>query len=117
MGRFCSLLTISLGFSLFAWSAPPGASVRQKVIVPQSMRTGIFATDQFLTTPPGFQISVWARVPDARFLAVAPNGDIFVSQPDLGSIIVLRPDAKGGDPARFVFANGLNLPQGLAFDT
>lgn len=98
-----------------AFAAPPGASLNQKVIVPPGLQTGTFSTDQYLTVPPGFQISVWAQVAGARFLAVAPNGDVFVSQPDLNQISILRPDPNGGNPATFVYASGLNAPQGLAF--
>jgi uncharacterized protein (TIGR03437 family) len=117
MGRLFSFIVILFCLGLFARAEPPGASLSRKITVPQSMRTGVFKSDQAMTIPPGFQISVLARVADARFLAVAPNGDIFVSQPDLGSIVILRPDGKGGDPAQFAYATGLTSPQGLAFDT
>jgi uncharacterized protein (TIGR03437 family) len=115
MGRNRFILLLSL--SLLAQAAPPGASLSRSVTVPSGMRIGVFSSDQFLTVPPGYQISVWARVTNARFLAVAPNGDVFVSQPDLGQILILRPDPTGGDPTQFVYASGLRGPQGLAFDT
>ena len=61
--------------------------------------------------PQGFSVSVFASgLTDARFLAVAPNGDVFVSQPDPGKISVLH-DGKAS-----VFASGgFNRPHGLAF--
>jgi uncharacterized protein (TIGR03437 family) len=96
---------------------PPGATLDQPVNVPVSMQTDTFATPRSLTLPPGFQISVWARVSGARFLAIAANGDVFVSQPSLGQITILRPDPNGGPPAQYVYASGLDSPQGLAFDT
>src|SRR5271166_6204973 len=35
--------------------------------------------------PPGFVVSVFApHVPGARFMAVAPNGDVFVAESDSG---------------------------------
>jgi glucose/arabinose dehydrogenase len=60
--------------------------------------------------PKGFSISVFASgLKDARWLAVAPNGDVFVSQPDQGQVSVLR-DGKAS-----VFAGGgFNKPHGLA---
>ena len=60
--------------------------------------------------PKGFSISVLASgLIDARWLAVAPNGDVFVSQPDRGQISVLH-DGKAS-----VFASGgFNKPHGLA---
>jgi uncharacterized protein (TIGR03437 family) len=115
MSRQSILLLIAL--SSIAYGAPPGASLRQKIAVPAGMRTGDFSSDQFVTVPPGYQISVWSRVVGARFLAIAPNGDVFVSRPDIGQIVILRPDARGGDPAQFVYTSNLNAPQGLAFDT
>ena len=62
-------------------------------------------------------MSVWARLPAARFLTVAPNGDVLVSQPSSGKVMLFRPDPGGGVPASFVYASGLRNPHGLAFDT
>ncbi len=67
--------------------------------------------------PPGFKVSVFARgfeVP--RWLATAPDGDVFVADSGAGSVIVLR----GAGPAntstsREIFADHLNLPFGIAF--
>jgi uncharacterized protein (TIGR03437 family) len=100
-----------------ALAAPPGASITQPVIVPASLQTGAFSSPHSLMLPPGFQISVWALVDGARFMAIAPNGDVFVSQPSDGQITILRPNLNGGAPSRFVYASGLTSPQGLAFDT
>ena len=60
--------------------------------------------------PKGFSVSVLASgLRDARWLAVAPNGDVFVSQPDEGRISVLH------DGKTSVFASGgFNKPHGLA---
>jgi uncharacterized protein (TIGR03437 family) len=81
------------------------------------MQTDVFSHDQNVYLPPGFQMSVWARVPGARFVTLAGNGDVFVSQPSLGQITILRPDPGGGDPASFVYVSGLRDPQGMAFST
>src|SRR5262245_47317432 len=70
--------------------------------------------------PQGFTVSVFAdQLPMARFMALAPNGDVFLSQPvsrTAGVITVLR-DADHDEVAetRFTFASGLNRPFGLAF--
>jgi uncharacterized protein (TIGR03437 family) len=66
--------------------------------------------------PPGFEMSLWSRLPGARFIAVAVNGDVFVSQPSAGRVTIFRPDPNGGVPASFVYASGLRNPHGLAFD-
>ena len=47
-------------------------------------------------------------------MAVAPNGDILVSQPYAGNVVLVRPHA-GKDPEYFTFADGLNLPHDIVF--
>src|SRR4029079_4380738 len=59
--------------------ARAAASLSVLVTVPTSMRTSPFDVDRYLTIPPNFSIAVYARVPGARFMAVAPNGDLLVS--------------------------------------
>jgi glucose/arabinose dehydrogenase len=93
---------------------PPGASISTKVQVPPSMSFDPFETDRYLNIPPRFSISVYARVGGARFLAMAPNGDLLVSQPFSGQVLLLRPN-EDGDPAIFTFIDGLNLPHDIVF--
>jgi glucose/arabinose dehydrogenase len=69
------------------------------------------------TVPPGFKINVFAvdfKTP--RWMAVAPNGDIFLADFGAGEIIVLRdPQNKGGAQEREDFADSLRRPFGIAF--
>jgi len=67
--------------------------------------------------PDGFEVSVFAQdLQGPRILKVAPNGDVFVSEPDSGRIQVLVPSADGRQAARtLTFASGLDGPYGLAF--
>jgi glucose/arabinose dehydrogenase len=72
-----------------------------------------------LTVPAGFRVNVFAdKLEFARFMALAPNGDVFLAEPvrSAGKITVLR-DADGDGVAelRETFAAGLNRPFGLAF--
>ena len=74
--------------------------------------------DAMLHLPPGFEISTFAEgdFKNARWMALAPNGDVFVSDADASKIFVLRDtDGDGKADARFVFVSGLTLPFGLAF--
>jgi len=76
---------------------PPGA----KLIVPKGFRVNVFAEGNF-TEP--------------RWMALAPNGDVFVADSHANSIIVLRDKNKDGvAEERFVFSNKLSQPFGMAF--
>lgn len=97
-------------------TAPPAASLSVLVTVPASMRTSPFNVDRYLTIPPNFSIAVYARVGAARFMAVAPNGDLLVS--NAGSTVYLvRPGVSGGDPTVSTWASGLNQPHDIVFHT
>lgn len=70
-----------------------------------------------LTLPPGFQASVYASgMKKPRLMALAPNGDLFVTDSAAGRVYVLPDrDADGQPERREVFAEGLNGPHGLEF--
>jgi glucose/arabinose dehydrogenase len=67
--------------------------------------------------PPGFKVSVFARgFTGPRWLAIAPNGDVFVADSAAGEIVVLHDSQKQGSAeSRDVFADHLDLPFGIAF--
>lgn len=67
--------------------------------------------------PFGFKVSILATGFDQpRWLAVAPNGDVFVADSGAGKVIVLHiSPAPAGDVSREVFADHLNRPFGIAF--
>ncbi len=60
------------------------------------------------TVPQGFRVNVFAEdFKTPRWLAVAPNGDIFVAETGANQIVVLRdPQKTGGAQQREVFATG-----------
>src|SRR5215475_4103812 len=70
-----------------------------------------------LTLPAGFKISIFAdKLDHPRYMALAPNGDIFVAESGSNKITVLRDTDKDGvAEVRETFATGLNRPFGLAF--
>jgi len=64
-----------------------------------------------LVLPPGFSIAVYAKgLAGPRNMALAPNGDVFVTETFANRVSVLR------DGETFVFARGLNQPFGIAFN-
>ena len=95
-----ALLAACLFFTLAAAQGlaqpPPAASAMVPVEVPAGMAAGLFNEPRQLKVPPGFFIGVFARIPKARFMAVAPNGDLLVTTPSHGQITLLRPN---GNPA------------------
>lgn len=71
-----------------------------------------------LNLPPGFKVNVFAEgdFKNPRWLALAPNGDVFLSDARANSIIILRDANKTGKATeRFVFADNLSQPFGMAF--
>jgi glucose/arabinose dehydrogenase len=67
--------------------------------------------------PPGFTVSIFATgLTDPRWMAVAPNGDVFLTEPTAGKITVLRDKTGTGHGHKVgTFASGFSLPHGLAF--
>jgi glucose/arabinose dehydrogenase len=66
--------------------------------------------------PEGFSITAYARdLPDARILRVTEHGDLLVSLPDPGRVVLLERDTDGdGHPdARHDLLSGLNRPHGM----
>jgi len=70
-----------------------------------------------LTLPEGFEVNVFADYLDhARFMSLAPNGDVFLAEPNGNKITVLRDTDKDGTAeTRYIFATGLTRPFGVAF--
>jgi glucose/arabinose dehydrogenase len=67
--------------------------------------------------PAGFQVRIYAKdFAQPRFMAVAPNGDIFVADTGGGKILALHdPEHGAGTPEKELFADKLKRPFGIAF--
>jgi glucose/arabinose dehydrogenase len=63
--------------------------------------------------PAGFSVTAYATgLSNPRWMAVAPNGDVFLAEPEANKISLLR----GDDAAKVsTFATGFEKPHGLAF--
>ena len=74
------------------------------------------ALNSRLTMPPGLTASVFARLGGVRFMALGPDGAVYVSRPRAGEIVrVLDGDGDGVAEARTVVVARLDRPHGLAF--
>lgn len=87
------------------------SAVRSSKVIPQPANAK-------LMVPKGFKVNVFAegdfRYP--RWMALAPNGDVFVADSRANSVIVLRDANKDGvAEQRFVFSSKLSQPFGMAF--
>lgn len=93
-GRMIAVALACLAASAGAWAAPP-----------------------VLQVPAGFHVAVYTdQVPDAREMALAPDGTLFVGSMGAGKVYAVGPmDANGrGGPVRVV-ARDLEMPVGVAF--
>lgn len=63
--------------------------------------------------PPGWSMSVWARMPKPRLAVWAPDGVLLVSQPSTGEVLRLEPTVS--EPRQSTLLAGLDQPHGLAF--
>jgi glucose/arabinose dehydrogenase len=115
-----SLALVALLFALFSLFNLRGYRAR---IVARLLRTNNgpivvpLPTNFQPQVPPGFNVSILAKgFVEPRWLAVAPNGDVFVADSAAGKVIVLRDSSvPGSAEAREVFADHLDLPFGIAF--
>lgn len=72
-----------------------------------------------LSVPKGFKVNVFAEggFRNPRWMASAPNGDVFLADSRANSIIILRDkDGDGAAEERFTFAENLSQPFGMAFN-
>ncbi len=138
-GKICLGLLVGLALAVCAAGAvlaagapgpdeqAPGTKIEvQPADLPPPYRTGSASNsaeavarpdDATLRVPPGFHAALFADgLSDARWLAVADNGDVFLAQPSAGKVTLLR-DGNGDGRAEFrsTFAAGFSDPHGLAF--
>jgi len=87
-----------------------------RVSVPESLLQPPFDRFRALNVPTGWTVSVYARIPGARFMASTPDGRLLVSQPSRGAVLLVVPGAAGA--ARVSeFATGLRQPHDMVFAT
>jgi glucose/arabinose dehydrogenase len=85
--------------------------------VDNSSKTIPRPVDAMPAAPPGFTVSIFASgLTYPRWMAIAPNGDVFLSEPKDGKITVLRDSTGAGHADKIAtFASGFSMPHGLAF--
>jgi glucose/arabinose dehydrogenase len=69
-----------------------------------------------LKVPPSFHITVFAEVPNARWMAFSPGGVLLVTDMSEGTVLALPDPKNTGHADRIVtVAHDLNAPHGVAF--
>ncbi len=114
-----ALLPICAALALLATGTIDSTSLRMMLNIMVGV-SGPAASEDIVrrryTVPEGFTLELYAAdLPRARFLRITPAGDLLVSRPHAGDILLLRSDADGdGSPdARETLIAGLNRPLGM----
>ena len=69
-----------------------------------------------LKLPPGFEISIFAEVNNARSLAISPSGTVFVGNRNGGKVYAVKDNnGDGKSDVKYELASGLRMPNGVAF--
>ncbi|MEO6403961.1 MAG: sorbosone dehydrogenase family protein [Ferruginibacter sp.] len=67
--------------------------------------------------PPGFTISVYAEVPNARSMALSPSGILYVGNRSANKVYAVTDENKDGKADKvYTIASGLNSPNGVAYN-
>ena len=116
-----AVLAASVPLFLLATGAINSSSLRMVMNVMTGMggqATSAAGVKQRYQVPDGFTLQLYASdLPRARFLRITPAGDLLVSRPHSGDILLLRRDADGdGHPdAVETLLEGLRRPLGMDF--
>ncbi len=66
--------------------------------------------------PAGFQVSIYAEVPNARSITLSPSGILYVGNRDKDNVYAVVDENKDGRADKvYTIASGLNSPNGVAF--
>lgn len=106
--------TVGTRFAIWADNLPAPNTTRPTSLEPYTLPRPAGVKP---TVPASFSVSIFAaNVGNARWLAVAPNGDVFLAASADGKILMLR-DTKGRGVADMVttFAAGFSKPHGMTF--
>ena len=123
-GRMNGLTSVVVAAAFFAVSAhgadhPGMMHMVSPASLPKPYTTPVAANpsssiprpkDAIPQAPKGFTVSIFAEgLANARFMALAPNGDVFIAQPTLNQVTIIH------DGKAHPFATGFTRPHGLAF--
>jgi len=121
-GLLAAAILLSGAYSWLILSGTMSSSSVSMILNVVTGRSGtpleVSAARQTLTLPPGFSLDIYATdLPRARFLRFTQRGDLLVSRPHSGDIVLLQRDRDGDHRAdgRRKVIDSLNRPQGMDF--
>ncbi|WP_346124936.1 hypothetical protein [Micromonospora coerulea] len=82
--------------------------------VPAGLTAAPYDVPRHLNLPAGWSASVYVRAAKPRFMAPTPAGDLLLSQPSRGAVLLIRKCADGTGQAS-EFLTGLNRPHDIVF--
>ena len=115
-------LSIVAGFVACNLFLPEGMAVKGPILN-SILGRGIEAPSEDVVesrfrTAPGFEVGLFAEgIPNARFMRFSPGGDLVVSQPRLGRLLLVfgDRDGDGRSDGQRVLIDGLDRPHGFDF--
>jgi glucose/arabinose dehydrogenase len=102
------------GASSGAGTATEPPPVQVPVRVPAGLAAEPYNEGRHLTVPAGWSASVYARMSKPRFMAPTPGGDLLVSQPGEGKVLLVRRNADGTGRVTD-YLRDLNRPHDIVF--
>ena len=112
---FSSLFFLSMNTGLV--SCNNAANNRQPMIV-NNDSSDLYKKYELdkIKLPPGFKISVYAEVPNARSLSLSPSGILYVGNRSGDKVYAVLDENKDGKADKiYTVASGLHTPNGVAF--
>jgi glucose/arabinose dehydrogenase len=110
----CDLLFRTLAATLFLVGAACSPGRAQRPADAPHLTDSTFGGR--LWVPKGVTVAQFAKVEKGRFLALGPDGAVYVSQPQANQITrLVDADGDGVAEAQSVAVSGLNMPHGMAF--
>src|SRR4030095_15868820 len=109
------LISFILALILFGWS--DDKTPDNNVIAPAAKDTALAALGlDSIQLPPGFHLSLFARVPNARSMTWGANGTLFVGNRDQDKVYaVVDPNKDGKADSVYIIDEKLKMPCGVAF--
>lgn len=105
-------------FSCISFSSCAGKKSDKQIENSSNDTSGLYKKYNLdkIKLPPGFSISVYAEVPNARSITLSPSGILYVGNRNEDKVYAVVDENKDGKADKvYTVAKGLNTPNGVAF--